>query len=469
MEPKKNTLKEIKSSIIDCLQSLTTHGIPNLFRSKSIFLKIIWFFLVIISFSASIYFIIQTLLEYTQFNVNTEVRLIDTDEIDFPSLVICNKNQFSSNKSFNYLKSRLNEFGIQYENIFNNGNNTDYFMQNYVRFILKYTELFRLFDILSINERHDMTKTIQDTFISCSIGSSSKCNESDFEWIFNKVYGNCYRFNSNINNSKKITSPNARYGLEVNLYVGMINELNVLGLEKGFYLAVQDKNGNPYQDFDNVVDVGSGVETHILIQRSIYNKYPKPYSNCDFNQDKNAFPLSFDLKYYNQVLNANYIYSQELCIDFCYQDYIKSKCNCSIPTSSIRLEIVNCSNSNESVCAYEINKIMNKNERMSKCVDKCPLECKRNKYDVIVSKSDYPSVLAQKFKYELKLINKLEINNNGDDIKKDLVRFFVYYGSMSYVQFNESPSISIFGLISNLGGTLGLFLGILFDRKNLNL
>ena len=214
-----------------------------------------------------------------------------------------------------------------------------------------------------------------------------------------------------------------------------------------------------------MVDVGSGVETQILIQRSLFKKKANPYSNCDFDQDEETPPDSFDLKYYNQILNANYLYSQDMCLDFCYQDYIKSKCNCSIPTSTIRVPIVNCSNINETSCVYELINKMNRQELMSKCSTKCPLECRRNKYDLVVSKSDYPSVLIQKFKFDLQSQNKLENNSNFDNIEKDLVRFIVYFGSMSYVQFIESPSISLFGLISNLGGTLGLFLGYYFNYQ----
>ena len=51
----------------------------------------------------------------------------------------------------------------------------------------------------------------------------------------------------------------------------------------------------------------------------------------------------------------------------------------------------------------------------------------------------------------------------------DMVCFVISFGSMNYVSYKESPSISIFALLSNLGGILGLFLGNLFKNINVDL
>ena len=60
-------------------------------------------------------------------------------------------------------------------------------------------------------------------------------------------------------------------------------------------------------------------------------------------------------------------------------------------------------------------------------------------------------------KYENDQLNE---GLNYDTIERDdLLILKIFYSSLNYMSYKESPSISIFGLISNLGGTLGLFLG----------
>ena len=80
--------KKLKKEAIECIQTLSTHGLPNLSRTKYKFIKLMWSCLTILSAGLSIYFIVKTLSEYADFNVTTEVKLIysDNQPIEFPSV-----------------------------------------------------------------------------------------------------------------------------------------------------------------------------------------------------------------------------------------------------------------------------------------------------------------------------------------------------------------------------------------------
>jgi len=54
------------------------------------------------------------------------------------------------------------------------------------------------------------------------------------------------------------------------------------------------------------------------------------------------------------------------------------------------------------------------------------------------------------------------IFNTFDDIYKTYYPLRVYYEDLKYTLIKQQPKIELFGLISNVGGTLGLFLGISF-------
>ena len=87
-------ISKIKLESIESIQSLTKHGLPNLFRTKFISSKIYWFILTLTSTIISVYFIFKTMSEYYKYNVTTKVRLKDLDQTEFPTISLCNKNQF---------------------------------------------------------------------------------------------------------------------------------------------------------------------------------------------------------------------------------------------------------------------------------------------------------------------------------------------------------------------------------------
>ena len=97
-------MKRIKTEAIECVESLSTHGLPNLSRSKYKPIKFMWLVLTIGFAGSSFYFIIRSLIDYFHYNVSTEVRMIYENDLEFPSISICNKNKFSTNMSIDYIK-----------------------------------------------------------------------------------------------------------------------------------------------------------------------------------------------------------------------------------------------------------------------------------------------------------------------------------------------------------------------------
>lgn len=49
-----------------------------------------------------------------------------------------------------------------------------------------------------------------------------------------------------------------------------------------------------------------------------------------------------------------------------------------------------------------------------------------------------------------------------EELKHSLVQFNVYYNEMSFHRYSESEKTSMVDLVSSIGGTLGLFLGMSF-------
>ena len=85
---------------------------------------------------------------------------------------------------------------------------------------------------------------------------------------------------------------------------------------------------------------------------------------------------------------------------------------------------------------------MDSNRFKVDCLKECPLECNTIEYQVVST----PGFI--------KTFNLEEDFSN-------YIRLSIYYNSFSYINYKESPTISIYSLISNIGGVLGLLLGII--------
>ena len=447
-ENKKRLSKKLHDEVVMPIESWTLHGLPNVVRSKYRSMKIIWAIIFLASVGISIYFVYNTIKEYLQFNVTTLVRSIDVDELEYPVITFCNSNQISNQNGLDYLLSILNQTGlidVDLDGFTNYIESTQYNHFNDIQQNLGSV----LFYPIPIEQRENYTATIDETFIGGSLNEQN-ITVDDFNWIFSEYLGNCYQLNTD---SK----------LKVNTYQENILKLyfnftlppfvSKYGKKNAIDVFVSDKKTNPYNIFfDTAINIQTGLDTGFKLRKSVYNKQKKPYSDCDFIEDDDGnfeYPSSsFDRKYYDQINQAGYVYSQSLCISFCQIDKIGRNC-------TFRANSINVPNNMDNFCPnrnlnfidnYALIEAMLYNYYFNQKIDRecakhCPLECKTVKYDV------YPA-------YSKIIIN--ELNTTSDN----LLNFYLVYNSISYLNYEESPSISVYNLVSNIGGAIGLLLGI---------
>ena len=72
----------------------------------------------------------------------------------------------------------------------------------------------------------------------------------------------------------------------------------------------------------------------------------------------------------------------------------------------------------------------------------------------------YANSLIQNKKLQEKFGNRTNITM--DELRKNIVSVMVYYDDLIYKSFTENAKMTIADLISNIGGTIGLFLGLSF-------
>ena len=103
--PETNWLK-IKNTLHDVVLSSTSHGLPNIFKSKRILLKIIWTLFFLISLGYCSFSIIKTINSYFNWEYLTKIEDFRENPTEFPAITVCNLNKYG------------NEFAKNVSNIF---------------------------------------------------------------------------------------------------------------------------------------------------------------------------------------------------------------------------------------------------------------------------------------------------------------------------------------------------------------
>lgn len=189
----------------------------------------------------------------------------------------------------------------------------------------------------------------------------------------------------------------------------------------------------------------------------------KPYNDC-LNDIE-----SYDSIYVDAILATGYAYSQTICFSLCYQDALVAKCGCydqsiiywskNTTHACLNFTQINCD-------TYLFGNFTSTQDILSLCGPSCPLECDSINYRLTTSFSNYPSMAYGKLLVEnSQLRSKFSTDASlltPDYLKKTILALRVYYNELSYEHVIEMEKISMVDLVSNIGGTLGLFLGLSF-------
>jgi hypothetical protein len=164
--------------------------------------------------------------------------------------------------------------------------------------------------------------------------------------------------------------------------------------------------------------------------------------------------------------NSNLTYKQINCFDICFQDILIKNCECYDAVLTFGYPVFYtvpiCKSSEQLFCAYVQYVEFYSSDLKQKCKE-CPEECESTVYDAIVSNSNFPS---SKFS-NLFLKNDSRIQArfpNGivtqSDLEKNMAYVNVFLNELTYTKIDQVQLVSGFDLLSNIGGTMGLFMGV---------
>ena len=106
---------------------------------------------------------------------------------------------------------------------------------------------------------------------------------------------------------------------------------------------------------------------------------------------------------------------------------------------------------------------MVKQDLMRLCSPYCPSSCEAHELKTYVSPSNYPTShqfnsLMNKSEY----LQSLENETSRNEIKKSLIYLRIFYDELKYEYIYQIPKMLITDLVSIVGGTLSVSLGMSF-------
>ena len=322
--------------------------------------------------------------------------------------------------------------------IFESG--ADYLAWNVITTVQIVRENKMVFPAISVCFDNDET-TLQDSLIDCSFNDNS-CSHDEFEFV--RLLSNlgtkkhCYIFNGGKNSSghiiplKQTSKTNHFSGLKLSFFENTL-----------VYYSVNDNNVKP--TYDEIFSrLKTGQERFLIIDKLSEKKLDIPYNPC---QNNKVIKQTLTPEILKSI--GDYEYRQNNCYSICSMNYLTLACNCTFNES------INCADSNCLKVEYDAF------DYTKQCSHLCPVECDSNHYTV---KKQAVSYLPSGEKL-IELREWLKVKNKDSDLSdRKLISKIMYmnffYENLKYTSITQIPKMIFSDLVSNVGGTLGLFLGI---------
>ena len=264
--------------------------------------------------------------------------------------------------------------------------------------------------------------------------SVKKNPNNHLESYVSSFFGRCFRFNS----GKNLTNHSIPIKKSTSASSYDYYYLYILA-PKGLLVWIHNKSSLPKFE-RNLILLSPGIMNNIEVERTFESKLEEPFNNC--LKDVSNFKKNKTLIDY--FLNRNLIYSQESCLDLCFDLFYINENPCQCQGSDIGNVFEKCLMTFDyeiyDDCTWNYRSNFTKNNLVEKCSDYCPLEC--DSFSLSYSISTFSG------SFTINQTNFTEI--------------YFYYKTLKYKTVVQEPKMKWQQLISNLGGYLGLFVGLSF-------
>lgn len=447
--------KEIKSEIKETLSSSSIHSFPNIVQNKYNSIRLVWVVCLILSTAACCFFIVSSIIEYFSYDVVSKTNINYLNKIDFPIISICDLNAFNTKYANDVITQAMNQ-------AFNFSNFNYSFSATLNKYNLIAFKYFAYMIAKNLNEtsRKNLGTSLDQRIFTC-LFNVVECNlTNDFEYYYDFLYGNCFRYNSGTNMNgersqvKQISTTGILNGLQLELFVDAINNNdNIFSIDHGLNLFIENKKIESFSS--EGIRISPGSMTHISLSKYSISHLPSPYSSCTANLDRIE---SSNNIYFRKILQLNKSYEEPICRFNCFQKYLGDKCQCQDPNSIPFYDNMKyCLNVKDFNCQVQTFTNFSNLGLFEDC--ECPIRCSSDYYTYTVSYSQYPTKYYAKFlSKDSNLRSKYNFSTtfDYDEYRSKIAAVNIFFDELKESVIEHNPKLSEVELISNIGGTLGM-------------
>ena len=415
------------------IQSTTAHGVMRIFISKSYIRRLFWLVVVLGAATGCLYNVSDRIMFLASKPTSTTVSTKRGDMLFFPAVTICNLNRFRRS----VLAEIAEGFNDVIREVFYNSDNIAVCKNETKSLSSNFLSRNSLQDISYI-ARH----TLEDFILGCHYQGRECDITRDFYPILTRL-GVCYTFNAGpMVSGQPVMTANgtgARFGLTLLVNINQSDYVASTNFDAGVKVAVHPQNEPPQPD-DRGIGVPPGSNAFISMRQQ--NITDNTRRNCKTADEVSDF----------NFVREEYNYSVSACIEDCFYTSVADKCGCIEarqqygPDTETFRSLPECTL--ENLCC-EIQ------QTISPQSCNCNQACKTTSFITTNSYSSFPAEFA--------IVDILSENNITQDVlSPNFLSVNVYYETPNVEVQTTNDAYSAVALLSDIGGQLGLFLGVSF-------
>ncbi|XP_025106862.1 FMRFamide-activated amiloride-sensitive sodium channel-like isoform X2 [Pomacea canaliculata] len=486
------------------------HGLAKIVTSSDTKRKVIWALMVIIGFTAATLQLSLLVRKYLQFQVVELSEIKDSMPVEFPSVTVCNIEPISWRKLRLLFENGEDTELMQWLNFtmrFKFGNQHPHL-----------TSIRAFYENLG-DEAKNISHELKDLLIHCQFNQEA-CSVENFTTSFDGNYFNCFTFNGGTPEKRLLmhaTGPQNGLSLIVSLdndepplgTYGVYNKDSNILHSAGMRLVVHAPNTMP-SPVDHGFDIPPGYSSSIGLKAVLNTRLSQPYGNCTTD-------ALIGMKYKNTFFSCLQVCKQHIIMKRCFckssalPEIVSgnvSFCGVIYNWKSILAELEGYTLGDE-VCIKQLaceEQVLKElaNDRSYEKTCQCYQPCYETTYQKSVSLSYWPlefyqlhalqvfygTDIKQNFMHEAftflsELANFSQLMKTRNDtrrenilkqsytlsekekvqrastlIRQNLLRLNIYLEDLSVVEYRQLPAYGLADLFADIGGTLGLWMGI---------
>ncbi|CAL1541413.1 unnamed protein product, partial [Lymnaea stagnalis] len=303
-----------------------------------------------------------------------------------------------------------------------------------------------------LEKRKKWGHQIEDMLLQCSF-AGKKCYAKNFTHLYSDTYGNCYTLEYSKFLSRK-SGPDG--GLELVLFLETREYLEGITTGRGIHVVIHEQKTMPFPDNEGIA-IAPATQTIIGMKQVQIERLGSPYGPC---KTEGPFEKTYPVKY-----------TRNTCQKICEQKLIRSTCNCTDGKSPNLNAIMGvgglepCKTEEQIKCYTKVTFDFDSSSKNNSC--DCDEPCNGRVFEQSISSRQWPSV-----SYSPVLVETVckSVSNDTCGLLRDkvedwelienFIKLNIYYQDLNYELLKESPDYELVNLFSDIGGTIGLWIGL---------